>query len=231
LLSKTLLPSPLRPNRPISLIFLGTALTLSSVGTAGIASAATSGPATGRTTAVVRHVAGSEPVNPWRAAMDAAAGQRGYGALAPSERLMPTAVSGPQAFLPMTPAREANAATIVQQALAKRMGLRSAVIAVATAMQESTLLNLQYGTYDSLGLFQQRPSAGWGTPAQVTNPAYASDAFLNALHQYQASNPGWATQPLWQAAQGVQDSGFPYAYAKWEVQAAQVVANVARHMF
>jgi hypothetical protein len=102
---------------------------------------------------------------------------------------------------------------------------------VATAMQESTLENLQYGTYDSLGLFQQRPSAGWGTPAQVTNPVYASDAFLNALRQYQAGNPGWATQPLWQAAQGVQNSGFPYAYAKWEVQAAQVVANVAGHMF
>jgi hypothetical protein len=98
-------------------------------------------------------------------------------------------------------------------------------------MQESTLLNIQYGTYDSLGLFQQRPSAGWGTPAQVTDSTYASDAFLNALHQYQASNPGWATQPLWQAAQGVQNSGFPYAYAKWEVQAAQVVANAAQHLF
>jgi hypothetical protein len=144
---------------------------------------------------------------------------------------MPAAVSGPQSYLPMTPAREANVATIVREALNKHMGLRSAVIAVATAMQESTLLNIQYGTYDSLGLFQQRPSAGWGTPAQVTDPTYASDAFLNALHQYQASNPGWATQPLWQAAQGVQNSGFPYAYAKWEVQAAQVVANAARHLF
>ena len=144
---------------------------------------------------------------------------------------MPAAVSGPQAYLPMTPAREANVTTIVREALSKHMGLRSAVIAVATAMQESTLLNIQYGTYDSLGLFQQRPSAGWGTPAQVTDPTYASDAFLNALHQYQASNPGWATQPLWQAAQGVQNSGFPYAYAKWEVQAAQVVANAAQHLF
>jgi hypothetical protein len=231
LLSKAHLPSPLRPNRAITLVFLGTALTLSGVGTAGIASAAASGPAAGQTTAVARHVSGSEPVNTWRAVMNAAAGQKGYATLPPSERLLPTSVSGPQAYLPMTPAREANAATIVQQALAMHMGLRSAVIAVATAMQESALLNLQYGTYDSLGLFQQRPSAGWGTPAQVTNPTYASDAFLNALHQYQASNPGWATQPLWQAAQGVQDSGFPYAYAKWEVQAAQVVAGVARHMF
>ncbi len=229
MLSKIHLPTPLRPNRAISLIFLGTALTLGAVGTAGIASAATSGPPAGQTTAVVHHVA-AEPVNAWRSVMHAAAGQRA-GALPPNERLLPTAVSGQQDYLPMTSAREANAATIVQQALNKHMGLRSAVIAVATAMQESTLLNLQYGTYDSLGLFQQRPSAGWGTPAQITNPAYSSDAFLNALRQYQASNPGWANQPLWQAAQGVQNSGFPYAYAKWEVQAAQVVANVARHMF
>lgn len=212
------------------MILLGTAIALGGVGTAGIASAATSGPATSQTAAVAHHVASSQPVNAWRAVMDAAAGQR-RGTLLPSERLLPTTVSGSQSYLPITPAREANATTIVREALAKRMGLRSAVIAVATAMQESTLLNLQYGTYDSLGLFQQRPSAGWGTPAQVTEPAYASDAFLNALAQYQANNPGWATQPLWQAAQGVQNSGFPYAYAQWEVQAAQIVASVARHLF
>jgi hypothetical protein len=230
LLSRNLLPSSLRPNRALSLIFLGTALTLGGVGTAGMASAATSGPATSPTTAAAHHAAAAQPVNSWRAVMDAAAGTRG-GSLRPSERLMPAAVSGPQSYLPMTPAREANVTTIVREALNKHMGLRSAVIAVATAMQESALLNVQYGTYDSLGLFQQRPSAGWGTPAQVTDPTYASDAFLNALHQYQASNPGWATQPLWQAAQGVQNSGFPYAYAKWEIQAAQVVANAARHLF
>ena len=72
---------------------------------------------------------------------------------------------------------------------------------------------------------------GWGSAAQVTDPAYASDAFLSALRQYQGSNPGWATQPLWQAAQGVQKSGFPTAYAKWEVQAAQIVASVVRNMY
>jgi hypothetical protein len=230
LLSKTVLPSPLRPNRAISLVVLGAALTLGSLGTAGIASAATSAQASAVTTTADYHVAGGQPANSWRDVMYAAAGQR-TGALSASERLLPADVSGQQAYLPMTPDRMANAATIVRQALAMRMGLRSAVIAVATAMQESTLENLQYGTYDSLGLFQQRPSAGWGTPAQITNPVYASDAFLNALRQYQAGNPGWATQPLWQAAQGVQNSGFPYAYAKWEVQAAQVVDNVAGHMF
>lgn len=226
-----MLPSPPRPSRGLSVIFLGAALTLGGVATAGAASAATSGPAASVTAVVADPGTSAQPVNPWRAAMDAAAGQRSGATLAPSQRLLPAEVSGPQATMPMTPDRLANATTIVRQALDKHMGLRSAVIAVATAMQESTLQNLQYGTYDSLGLFQQRPSAGWGTPAQITDPVYASDAFLNALSQYQASNPGWATQPLWQAAQGVQNSGFPYAYAKWEVQAAQVVAGVARNMF
>jgi hypothetical protein len=230
LLSKTVLPSPLRPNRAISLVVLGATLTLGSLGTAGIASAATPAQAAPVTTTAAYRVAGGQPANSWRGVMYAAAGQR-TGTLSANERLLPTEVSGPQAYLPMTPDRVSNAATIVRQALNMHMGLRSAVIAVATAMQESTLQNIQYGTYDSLGLFQQRPSAGWGTPAQVTDPVYASDAFLNALRQYQAGNPGWATQPLWQAAQGVQNSGFPYAYAKWEVQAAQVVADVAGHMF
>jgi len=227
LLSKAALPSPLRPDRAVSVVFLGAALALGGVATAG---AAPSSPAASVTAAAARHVASAQPVNAWRAVMDAAAGRPSAAALAPNQRLLPAAVSGPQATMPMTPDRLANATTIVRQAMDKHLGLRSAVIAVATAMQESTLQNLQYGTYDSLGLFQQRPSAGWGTPAQVTDPVYASDAFLNALRQYQASNPGWATQPLWQAAQGVQNSGFPYAYAKWEVQAAQVVAGVARHM-
>ena len=101
------------------------------------------------------------------------------------------------------------------------MGIRSAVIAVATAMQESQLLNINYGDRDSLGLFQQRPSMGWGTAAQVTDPAYAADAFLQALQQHQATDPSWARQPLWANAQAVQNSGFPFAYAKWETQAAR----------
>ena len=62
----------------------------------------------------------------------------------------------------------------MHQALAKGMGARSAVIAVATAMQESQLVNVDYGTSDSLGLFQQQPDCGWGTAQQVLNPAYAA---------------------------------------------------------
>jgi len=128
--------------------------------------------------------------------------------------------------MPLSPAQQSNATTIVRQALIKGMGVRSAVIAVATAMQESQLQNLTYGDQDSLGLFQQRASMGWGTAQQITTPKYAADAFLRALAQQQASNPAWVHQPLWATAQAVQKSGVPMAYAKWESQAVQVVKDI-----
>jgi hypothetical protein len=140
--------------------------------------------------------------------------------------LQPVGTSGPQNWMPLSGDQQANAGTIVQQALAKKMGIRSAVIALATAMQESRLQNLNYGDQDSLGLFQQRPSMGWGSAQQILTPQYSADAFLTALQQYQTSNPGWATQPLWASAQGVQKSGVPTAYAQWESQAAQLVQQI-----
>jgi hypothetical protein len=152
------------------------------------------------------------------------------GQLPMADRLLPTALSGPQSYMPISPAQYANATAIVQQALDKRMGVRSAVIAVATAMQESELINVDYGTSDSLGLFQQQPDCGWGTAAQVMDPHYAADAFLGALARYQASDPTWADQPLYQAAQAVQASAFPTAYAKWEAQAAQLVKSIAMQL-
>jgi hypothetical protein len=152
------------------------------------------------------------------------------GQLPMADRLLPTALSGPQSYLPISPAQYANAATIVRQALDKRMGVRSAVIAVATAMQESELINVDYGTSDSLGLFQQQPDCGWGSAAQVMDPKYAADAFLDALARYQANDPSWAAQPLYQAAQGVQASAFPEAYAKWEAQAASLVKSIAMQL-
>ncbi len=144
-----------------------------------------------------------------------------------ADQLTPVGTSGAQSWMPLNPAQVANASTIVKQALVKKMGVRSAVIAVATAMQESQLVNVNYGTGASLGLFQQQTGMGWGTATQIMQPSYAADAFLTALQQYQASNPGWAAQPLWQAAQGVQKSAFPYAYAKWEAQAAALVKQIA----
>jgi hypothetical protein len=155
---------------------------------------------------------------------------KGAGRLSAAEVVRPVSFYGPQENMPLTTAQYENAKTIVHQALARKMGVRSAVIAVATAMQESELNNLNYGDRDSLGLFQQRPSCGWGTAAQIMDPSYAADAFLGALAKYQAENPGWAHQPLWQAAQGVQASGFPTAYAKWEAQAADMVQQITTQL-
>jgi hypothetical protein len=115
-----------------------------------------------------------------------------------------------------------NAAVIVGVGKEMQVPDRGLWIALATAMQESTLRNLNYGDRDSLGLFQQRPSQGWGTPAQVTDPRYAAQQFYERLLQV----PGWTSMPLWKAAQAVQRSGFPTAYSKWEGLAAQLLVDV-----
>lgn len=97
-------------------------------------------------------------------------------------------------------------------------------IAIAVAMQESNLINLTVETnYDSLGLFQQRPSQGWGTPAELTDPTYASEKFYQALEQV----PSWQNLPLTVAAQDVQQSAYPDAYAKWSDLAAALVAQLS----
>jgi hypothetical protein len=162
----------------------------------------------------------------WQQIQQTVARQTNPGEPAQASELTPVSTSGAQNSMPISAPQMANATTIVQQALAKGMGVRSAVIAVATAMQESQLQNINYGTSDSLGLFQQQPDCGWGTAQQILNPTYSADAFLGALHQYQSSNPGWAMQPLWANAQAVQKSGYPTAYAQWESQAAQLVQQI-----
>jgi cell wall-associated NlpC family hydrolase len=98
---------------------------------------------------------------------------------------------------------------------------RAAVIAIATAMQESQLVNLPGGPGGSLGLFQQRPSQGWGTPAEIMQPVYASTEFYQALVKV----PGWQSLPLTVAAQAVQGSAHPGAYAKWETLADGLVST------
>jgi len=120
------------------------------------------------------------------------------------------------------PQRLANAATIVQVGQEMGVPVRGQWIALATAMQESSLDNLDRGDRDSLGLFQQRPSQGWGTPAQVRDPRYAARKFYEALLRVRS----WQELPLWQAAQAVQRSGHPTAYAKHEAIAAQLVGAV-----
>jgi hypothetical protein len=109
----------------------------------------------------------------------------------------------------------ANAATIA--AVGKRLGLpdHAVTIALATALQESKLYNLPYGDHDSLGLFQQRPSQGWGTKEQILTPRYASAAFYTHL----AKVSGWESLDVSVAAQAVQRSAAGDAYAQWEGEA------------
>ncbi|MGQ0467804.1 MAG: hypothetical protein ACT4QG_21105 [Sporichthyaceae bacterium] len=118
-----------------------------------------------------------------------------------------------------------NARTIVAIAVDRKLPKRAAVIAVATAMQESSLRNLYYGDRDSLGLFQQRPSSGWGTPGQVTDPQYATHTFLTELQKV----PRWKTRPLTEAAQKVQRSAYPNAYARWEPLAQKLTTAMIQH--
>jgi hypothetical protein len=104
-----------------------------------------------------------------------------------------------------------NARTIAQVARDRGLPDRAVVIALATAQQESRLRNLDYGDRDSLGLFQQRPSSGWGTPAQVQDPVYAANKFYDHLVEI----PGWETGRLTDVSQSVQLSAFPEAYQQW----------------
>ncbi|WP_329103809.1 hypothetical protein OG792_27880 [Micromonospora sp. NBC_01699] len=142
------------------------------------------------------------------------------------DKLVPHGTQGAQSNISLSKEQTDNAKAITDTAKKLGMGERGAVIAVATSMQESKLENLGHlgdmNDHDSLGLFQQRPSSGWGTPEQITDPAYASTAFLKNLKQVD----GWRDMPLTDAAQKVQVSAFPDAYAQWENQAAHIVQDV-----
>ncbi|PZG12664.1 hypothetical protein C1I95_25375 [Micromonospora craterilacus] len=105
----------------------------------------------------------------------------------------------------------ANAATIAAIGVQHGMPERAVVVALATAYQESGLRNLAGGDRDSVGLFQQRPSQGWGTPTEIRDPRYAADKFYTALKKVR----GWEDMRVTDAAQKVQRSAFPEAYEKW----------------
>ncbi|MFD5144126.1 hypothetical protein [Streptomyces sp. NPDC058401] len=123
-------------------------------------------------------------------------------------------------FDEMSPEQAANAAVIAAVGVSKGMPDRAVTIALATAMQESALRNLDHGDRDSLGLFQQRPSQGWGTPDQIMDPVYSAGIFYDRL----AEIKGYSRLPLTVAAQKVQLSGFPQAYAKHEPEATVLTA-------
>ena len=126
--------------------------------------------------------------------------------------IAPAAAFSSGADLALSEEQLRNGGTIV--GVGERLGvpIRGWMIAIATALQESGLRNLNYGDRDSLGLFQQRPSQGWGTPAQILDPEYAAGEFYRRLLLV----PGWESMRLTLAAQAVQRSAFPFAYARWE---------------
>ena len=135
-------------------------------------------------------------------------------------------VSAGEVISPLSDEMATNAKIIIR--VAKDMGIPNygIVIALATAAQESRLRNLDYGDLDSVGLFQQRPSSGWGTVSQIRDPHYSSKAFFGGPSSpTPGKNPGlldiadWQRMTVTQAAQAVQRSAYPDAYAKWEVSA------------
>lgn len=124
-----------------------------------------------------------------------------------------------------------NAAVIISVALEHNISEYGQVIALATALQESGLRNLPGGHADSIGLFQQRPSAGWGSFEQIHTPRLASAAFFGIAHHTRNTGlldiKGWKRMPVTEAAQAVQRSAFPTAYTDDEPLARQVVAQIA----
>lgn len=123
-----------------------------------------------------------------------------------------------------------NAALITAVSVARGMPARAATIALATAYQESKLYNLESGDRDSLGLFQQRPSMGWGSEQQVLDPYYATNAFYDALEKVD----DYESMRVTVAAQEVQRSGFPEAYADHEADArvlASALTGNSAHAF
>ncbi|MFF3885120.1 heavy metal transporter [Streptomyces sp. NPDC001914] len=127
---------------------------------------------------------------------------------------------GDGASYEFTPEQAVNAATISAIGTSRGMPERAVAIALATALQESGLRNIRHGDRDSLGLFQQRPSQGWGTEKQIMDPTYSAGIFYEHL----AKVPGYSRLPLTVAAQRVQRSGFPQAYAKHEPDATLLAA-------
>jgi LysM repeat protein len=127
----------------------------------------------------------------------------------------------------------ANAAVIVQTGRNLGVPDYGIVIALAAAMQESSLRNISWGDLDSVGLFQQRPSAGWGSIEQLTTPEYAARLFYGGPSNPNRGRtrglldiPGWQSMTVTRAAQSVQVSAYPNAYAKWETSARAWLAEL-----
>ncbi|WBB90726.1 hypothetical protein [Verrucosispora sp. WMMC514] len=142
-----------------------------------------------------------------------------------TSKLLPHGTPSNQSHVDLNDEQTTNVKAIIAATKKAGMDERAAVVSIATALQESKLENLGHlgdrNDHDSQGLFQQRPSSGWGTVEQITDPEYSTLAFLKGLKQVD----GWQDMPLTQAAQTVQVSAYPDHYAQWEQQAADLVAQ------
>lgn len=128
---------------------------------------------------------------------------------------------GATAAYELAPDQASNAATIAAVAIRRGLPKRAITVALAAALQESKLRTLDYGDRDSVGLFQQRPSQGWGPRSSLLDPVYATNRFFSALNR----NIGWQGQSIADAAQSVQRSAAGSAYAGWEDE-ARVVSEI-----
>ena len=136
------------------------------------------------------------------------------------------ASTGGQRTATLTAEQAGNAALIIRVGRELGVSDRAIALALATAMVESDLRNLDWGDRDSLGIFQQRPSMGWGTPAQIMDAERSTRVFYGGSHDPNGQRtrglldiPGWETLPFTQAAQAVQISAYPHRYGQWETQA------------
>jgi hypothetical protein len=224
-------------------LIAGTAFAAAGVlGTPLSAMAADSHPATSTTDQVVTNHVGSTlnpltstaPTTPGTSAAPSAANASSPATTLTAPVAAPTAPSDADLHpVPVTAAQTtttpdhdqlANAKAIMQAAKDMNLPPRAYEIAVATSLQESNLHNLgdlgAKNDHDSLGLFQQRTgTGGWGTPDQIMDPHHAATAFLTRL----VNIDGWDSMPLTQAAQKVQVSAYPQAYAKHETQAGNII--------
>jgi len=120
----------------------------------------------------------------------------------------------------LDPQQASIAATIAAVAASEQLPARAVTIAYATAMQESHMHNLNYGDLDSVGVFQQRPSEGWGTASQLEDPVYATTKFFGALTHVR----GYLAMPVYQAAQAVQHSADGSAYSQYDLMATSLTS-------
>jgi hypothetical protein len=123
------------------------------------------------------------------------------------------------------PEQTGNAALIAAVSMKRDMKPRAATIALTTAFQESKIRNLRYGDRDSLGLFQQRPSMGWGTEKQILDPVYATNRFYDALAKF----ADYEHADITKIAQKVQKSGYPEAYRDHEGQGRVLASTLTGH--